>query len=288
MVWFGPAGTADSFAAMGYKKTIQLPEYLERMGVNAFEYQCGRGVRVNPDTAAALKAGFAAKGLRMSLHAPYYISLSSVEEEKRDGSIRYILESAAAAKLLGADRVVVHSGSCSKITRQQALELAKDTMSRALKALDEAQLGDITLCPETMGKINQLGTLEEVLELCTLDERLVPCIDWGHLNARTLGGMRTKEDFAAAFRLMADRLGLERTRRFHSHFSKIEYTEKGGEKRHLTFEDALYGPEFEPLAEQILHYDCEPVIICESAGTQTEDAARMQAIYLEMKQHLLG
>lgn len=288
MVWFGPAGTADSFAAMGYKKIIQLPEYLERMGVNAFEYQCGRGVRVNPDTAAALKAGFAAKGLRMSLHAPYYISLSSVEEEKRDGSIRYILESAAAAKLLGADRVVVHSGSCSKITRQQALELAKDTMSRALKALDEAQLGDITLCPETMGKINQLGTLEEVLELCTLDERLVPCIDWGHLNARTLGGMRTKEDFAAAFRLMADRLGLERTRRFHSHFSKIEYTEKGGEKRHLTFEDALYGPEFEPLAEQILHYDCEPVIICESAGTQTEDAARMQAIYLEMKQHLPG
>ena len=288
MVWFGPAGTADSFAAMGYKKTIQLPEYLERMGVNAFEYQCGRGVRVNPDTAATLKAGFAAKGLRMSLHAPYYISLSSVEEEKRDGSIRYILESAAAAKLLGADRVVVHSGSCSKITRQQALELAKDTMSRALKALDEAQLGDITLCPEMMGKINQLGTLEEVLELCTLDERLVPCIDWGHLNARTLGGMRTKEDFAAAFRLMADRLGLERTRRFHSHFSKIEYTEKGGEKRHLTFEDALYGPEFEPLAEQILHYDCEPVIICESAGTQTEDAARMQAIYLEMKQHLPG
>ncbi|WP_349292985.1 TIM barrel protein [Angelakisella massiliensis] len=288
MVWFGPAGTADSFAAMGYKKTIQLPEYLERMGVNAFEYQCGRGVRVNLDTAAALKAGFAAKGLRMSLHAPYYISLSSVEEEKRDGSIRYILESAAAAKLLGADRVVVHSGSCSKITRQQALELAKDTMSRALKALDEAQLGDITLCPETMGKINQLGTLEEVLELCTLDDRLVPCIDWGHLNARTLGGMRTKEDFAAAFRLMADRLGLERTRRFHSHFSKIEYTEKGGEKRHLTFEDALYGPEFEPLAEQILHYDCEPVIICESAGTQTEDAARMQAIYLEMKQHLPG
>ena len=288
MVWFGPAGTADSFAAMGYKKTIQLPEYLERMGVNAFEYQCGRGVRVNPDTAAALKAGFAAKGLRMSLHAPYYISLSSVEEEKRDGSIRYILESAAAAKLLGADRVVVHSGSRSKLTRQQALELAKDTMSRALKALDEAQLGDITLCPEMMGKINQLGTLEEVLELCTLDERLVPCIDWGHLNARTLGGMRTKEDFAAAFRLMADRLGLERTRRFHSHFSKIEYTEKGGEKRHLTFEDALYGPEFEPLAEQILHYDCEPVIICESAGTQTEDAARMQAIYLEMKQHLPG
>ena len=77
-IWFGPAGTADSFAAMGYKKTTQIPEYLERMGLNAFEYQCGRGVRVNGNTAASLKKSFAEKGLRMSLHAPYYISLSSL------------------------------------------------------------------------------------------------------------------------------------------------------------------------------------------------------------------
>ena len=63
-IWFGPAGTADSFAAMGYKKTTQMPEYLEKMGLNAFEYQCGRGVRVNPATAASLKRDFAEKNLR--------------------------------------------------------------------------------------------------------------------------------------------------------------------------------------------------------------------------------
>ncbi len=175
-IWFGPAGTADSFAAMGYKKTTQMPEYLEKMGLNAFEYQCGRGVRVNPATAASLKRDFAEKNLRMSLHAPYYISLSSTEEEKRQGSIRYILES-AAARLLGADRVVVHTGSCAKLSRAEALELAKGTLKAALAALEEAGLSDITLCPETMGKLNQLGTLEEVLELCAMDERLLPCID---------------------------------------------------------------------------------------------------------------
>ena len=157
---------------------------------------------MNPATAASLKRDFAEKNLRMSLHAPYYISLSSTEEEKRQGSIRYILESAAAARLLGADRVVVHTGSCAKLSRAEALELAKGTLKAALAALEEAGLSDITLCPETMGKLNQLGTLEEVLELCAMDERLLPCIDWGHLNARTLGGMSRPEDFAGAFRLM--------------------------------------------------------------------------------------
>lgn len=278
-IWFGPAGTADSFAAMGYKKTTQMPEYLEKMGLNAFEYQCGRGVRVNPATAASLKRDFAEKNLRMSLHAPYYISLSSTEEEKRQGSIRYILESAAAAKLLGADRVVVHTGSCAKLSRAEALELAKGTLKAALAALEEAGLSDITLCPETMGKLNQLGTLEEVLELCAMDERLLPCIDWGHLNARTLGGMSRPEDFAEAFRLMDQKLGRERLRVFHAHFSRIQYTEKGGEKKHLTFADQQYGPWFEPLAEEILRYGCTPVIICESAGTQSEDAAAMWDIY---------
>ena len=278
-IWFGPAGTADSFAAMGYKKTTQMPEYLEKMGLNAFEYQCGRGVRVNPATAASLKRDFAEKNLRMSLHAPYYISLSSTEEEKRQGSIRYILESAAAARLLGADRVVVHTGSCAKLSRAEALELAKGTLKAALAALEEAGLSDITLCPETMGKLNQLGTREEVLELCAMDERLLPCIDWGHLNARTLGGMSRPEDFAGAFRLMDQKLGRERLRVFHAHFSRIQYTEKGGEKKHLTFADQQYGPWFEPLAEEILRYGCTPVIICESAGTQSEDAAAMRDIY---------
>ncbi len=278
-IWFGPAGTADSFAAMGYKKTTQMPEYLEKMGLNAFEYQCGRGVRVNPATAASLKRDFAEKNLRMSLHAPYYISLSSTEEEKRQGSIRYILESAAAARLLGADRVVVHTGSCAKLSRAEALELAKGTLKAALAALEEAGLSDITLCPETMGKLNQLGTLEEVLELCAMDERLLPCIDWGHLNARTLGGMSRPEDFAGAFRLMDQKLGRERLRVFHAPFPRIQYTEKGGEKKHLTFADQQYGPWFEPLAEEILRYGCTPVIICESAGTQSEDAAAMRDIY---------
>ena len=279
MTRFGPAGNSESFTGMGYKKTEQVPEYLERMGLNAFEYQCGRGVRITTQAANRLGALARERDIQLSVHAPYYISLSSLEEEKRLGSIRYILESARAARDLGGNRIVIHSGSCSKLTRQQALELAVKTMDQAVQALDENGYSDIIPCPETMGKVNQLGTLEEVLALCQVDERMLPCIDFGHLNARTFGGIKGGEDYRAILDAVENAVGIDRARVFHSHFSKIQYTEKGGEKMHLTFADQLYGPEFEPLANLIVQRGYHPVFICESAGTQAEDAAAMRAVY---------
>ena len=276
---FGPAGTADSFKAMGYKKTVQLAEYLEKFGLNAFEYQCGRGVRVNVETVTQLGILCRDKDIALSLHAPYYISLSSVEEEKRDNSVGYILDSARAAKLMGADRIVVHSGSAGKMSREKALALAVETLGRAQKALDEEGLGDVIICPETMGKVNQLGDLEEVMTLCGVDERMLPTIDFGHLNARTFGSIKSQADFAAILDTLENRLGKDRASRFHSHSSKIMYTVPGGEKCHLTFADTEYGPDFEPLMELIAKRGWTPRFICESAGTQTEDAAAMMKSY---------
>ena len=278
-IHFGPAGNSLSFAAQGFKKNTQVPQYLEQFGLNAFEYQCGRGVKISEASAAAFGAAAAEKGIQLSLHAPYFISLSSVEEEKRRGSVNYILQSARAVHAMGGERIVVHSGSCAKMSREEALTLAMDTMRDAVAALDAEGLDRVRICPETMGKVNQLGTLEEVLELCTIDERMLPCIDFGHLNARTFGGLKTFADFERIFAAVENRLGYSRLREFHAHFSKIEYTTPGGEKRHLTFEDTEYGPDFEPVAELIARKNCEPTIICESAGTQAEDAARMRALY---------
>lgn len=279
---FGPAGTSESFSAMGYKTSLQVPEYLEKMGLDCFEYQCGRGVNIGAEKAAELGKRAAEKGIRLSLHAPYYISMSSVEEEKRLNSVNYILASARAVKSMGGNRIVVHTGSCGKISREKALELAIDTMKLSLDALDSEGLGDIHICPETMGKVNQLGTLQEVMELCKIDERLIPCIDFGHLNARDLGIIKSKEDFDNILSVIRDNLGSERLKIFHSHFSKIEYT-TGGEKRHLTFEDTVYGPDFEPLMELVYKYGLSPVFICESAGTQAEDAKQMKDYYFKLK-----
>ncbi|MBQ5743311.1 MAG: TIM barrel protein, partial [Clostridia bacterium] len=259
--------------------SLQLPDFLEEMGLDLFEYQCGNGVTVGEATARKLGEAFRAKGKILSLHAPYFISLSSVEEEKRDNSIGYILKAARAADWMGADRIVVHSGSCAKISREEALALAKQTLEKAVDALKNEGLEHISICPETMGKINQLGTLDEVLELCKVHDSFIPTVDFGHLNARTRGGVCTKEDYLAVLNRMEDVLGEDRTRRMHVHFSKIEYT-AGGEKKHLTFEDAVFGPDFEPLADLLVQKKSEAHIICESDGTMDIDSLAMKQMYL--------
>ena len=275
---FGTAGTSDSFAAKGYKNSLDIPAYTAEMGLDAFEYQCGHGVRLGLEKAARMAADAAERGILFSVHAPYYISMSSLEEDKRLNSVNYLLQSAAVCKALGGRRVIFHPGSCGRQRREAALDKALDTMRRAQAALDEAGYAEMALCPETMGKIGQLGTLEEVLALCSVDKRVTPCIDFGHLNARTLGGIQSKADYAAILDRLEAALGDERARRFHVHFSRIEFS-KGGEKRHWTFAETQFGPEPQPLMELLAERGLAPVLICESAGTQAEDAQAMQAMY---------
>lgn len=278
MVLFGPAGTPQGFFDRGYKKTLQLPDYLDEIGLDLFEYQCGNGVTVGEATARKLGEVFRAKGKILSVHAPYFISLSSVEPEKRENSIGYILKTARAADWLGAERIVVHSGSCAKISREEALLLAKETLSKASDALKNEGLDHIIVCPETMGKINQLGTLDEVLELCKVNDSFLPTVDFGHLNARTQGGVATKEDYRSILDRIETVLGVDRMQKMHVHFSKIEYT-AGGEKKHLTFEDRIFGPDFEPLANLLVQKNSDAHIICESDGTMDIDAIAMKNMY---------
>lgn len=279
---FGPAGNSDSFFAQGNKHTEEIPAYVVKMGLDAYEYQCGRGVRIGLDKAAAFGAIAKEHEIALSIHAPYYISMSSVDPQKRDNSVEYILQSARAVDAMGGDRIVIHTGSCAKMSREEALALALETLDKALAALDAEGLLHIRPCFETMGKLNQLGTLDEVLTLCSQDERCLPCIDFGHLNARTYGGLRTYDDFAEVFGAIEDKLGLSRLKEFHAHFSKIEYTEPGGEKMHLTFADETYGPDFLPMVDLICKKNLSPTVICESAGTQAEDAYIMKCAYTQL------
>lgn len=274
MAFFGPAGNSESFFDRGYKHSTDVPKYVSEMGLNAFEYQCGRGVNIGLDKCRELKAEAEKYGIKMSLHSPYYISLSGEKEETRLNSLNYILQSAKAVDAMGGNRIVVHTGSCGKSTRREALERTKDTIIRALDMLKGEGLYHVHICPETMGKLNQLGDLLEVLEVCQLDESLIPCIDFGHLNARTLGGLKTASDFKAIFDTMEDKLGTDRMRNFHSHFSKIEYT-AAGEKCHLTFADEVYGPQYYHMLDMAYKKGANPTVICESAGTQAEDAKTM-------------
>lgn len=275
---FGPAGNAQSFAEAGFKATVDAPRWLHEMGLNAYEYQCGRGVNIGEETARKIAAQAALHDIAMSLHAPYYINLSNRDEERVQKNIGYVLASCQAATWLGADRIVVHTGGVGKQSRTKAFENTKENVRDILNAVEQAGY-TTTICLETMGKQSVIGSAKEIFELVALDDRLLPCIDFGHLNARTCGKCSTEEEFTQVLNLMENTIGTERARVFHSHFSHIEYGPKG-EVRHLTFADEQYGPDFAPLAKLIAQRGWTPRFICESAGTQAEDAKQMMDMYL--------
>lgn len=277
---FGPGGNSDSFRRAGYRSTLDAPRFVASCGLDAYEYEAGQGLSASPEMLAAIGKEAVAHGIHLSFHTPYFISLSSVEPEKRRKSVDYLYESAAASDLLGASVMVVHTGSAAKITRETAMEYAAETLRAADDMLADNHFS-VKLGLETMGKLNQLGTLDEVIALCKLSPRFVPVVDFGHINARERGILQTEDDFKRIFDRIASELGAEAAEHLHCHFSRIEYTEKG-EKRHLTFADETFGPDHRPLLRAVANLGVSPTFISESAGTQSEDASAMKAYYLSI------
>ncbi len=278
---FGPAGNAADFP---YKSSIKAPRWLRELGLDCYEYQCGKGVNVGEATARLLGQAAAEEGIALSLHAPYFINLANPDPESLQKTIGYITSACLAASWMGAERVVVHSGALMGRTRREAMDIALPSLKAVLAACDDAGFGHIALCPETMGKINQLGDLDEVLELCGADERLIPCVDFGHLYARSLGADDGAETMERILDKMEAALGSQRAARFHSHFSHIQFTPNGGEKCHRTFDDDDgFGPDWAPLAAAVARRRWSPTFICESAGTQAQDALTMKRVYEEWK-----
>ncbi len=272
---FGPGGNGDLFYAQGGKGSVQAPAWVKGYGLDAYEFEAGNGLSAGEATLRKIGEEAEKHGIRMSLHTPYFISLSGVDPEKRLKSIDYIQKSLWAAELLRAETIVIHSGSAAKITREEAMKLSCDTLEKVIEAVGDTP---VKLGIETMGKVNQLGTLDEVIEQCRVDPHYVPVVDFGHMNAREQGLFATADDYRAIFDKIAIGLNDEVAKNLHCHFSKIEYT-GAGEKKHLTFADSVFGPAFEPLMEAIAKEGLTPTIICESDGTQAEDALAMKNYY---------
>lgn len=273
---FGPAGNSDSFYAEGLKDSARMPAWLRDRGLNAYEYQCSRGVHVGEATARKIGEQAALAGVSLSIHAPYYINTATEDERIRQNSQKHLVKSLQVARWMGANRVVFHPGG-TKLGRELSLDNARRFLTEFLAETEEYE--DIQLAPETMGKRNQLGSdLDEVLTLCKLSPRVIPAVDFGHYHAVTGGSLRAKADFLAVLDHIGKTLGWEVLRRLHIHFSPIEFT-KAGEKRHGTFAEKELGPSFAPLAEAMVQLGMTPTVICESAGSQAEDALLMKRIF---------
>lgn len=282
MIKFGPSGNSESFANEKHKSTEEAALWCKERGLDCYEYSFGRGVNLGEEKAISIGNAFKNAGLDLSVHAPYFINFATPEEEKAENSYNYILSSAKMMKLMQGNRIIFHPAAQGKATRGEAVSKTSDRIRILRDKIYENGYEDMLFCPETMGKIAQIGTIEEITEFCKVDKCFIPTVDFGHVNAREQGSLKTVDDYKSRLEYMIENLGEEKMKHFHVHFSKIQYSAKG-EIRHLTFEDTEYGPEFEPLAEALILLKLEPTVICESAGTQAEDAMAMKEIYLKLE-----
>ncbi len=281
MIKFGPSGNGEAFYAAGNKHTEQAAKYCKERGLDCYEYSFGRGVMMGEEKAVSIGAAFAEAGIEISVHAPYFINFANPDDEALQKSYGYVLQSAKFVKLMGGRRIVFHPASQGKVPREQAVLRTLDSLKVLRDYIYLNGYENLLFCPETMGKLAQIGTLEEVVEFCKIDECFVPAIDFGHINAREQGSLKKVNDYKNRLEYMISELGFERVKHFHVHFSKIMYGAKG-EIKHLTFADEKYGPEFGPLAIALKELKLEPYIISESAGTQCEDAAEMKRIFFSI------
>ena len=286
-VLFGPSGNSLSFYEQGHKSTQETPSWLKKQGadffdggLDLFEYSFGQGYRMKSDMAEKLGILFEESCIEVSVHAPYFINFANPDDEMYQKSIGYLQTGIKFLKSLKANRLVFHSGSCMKQTREDAIALMTKRFHEFMPLLESELDENMYLCPETMGKNMQIGTWKEIIDLCTISKKLMPTFDFGHINALTQGAMKKAEDYQRVFDYCFEKLGQERTKNAHIHFSKIQYGDKG-EIRHLTFEDDVYGPEFEPLCEVLVKNNLSCHVICESNGTMAEDSVTMKKIYLD-------
>lgn len=278
MIKFGPSGNCESFYAAGYERTEESAVFVREHGLDCFEYSFGRGVRMSEAKAISIGDAFRENGVEISVHAPYFVNFGNPDDEMAAKSCGYILDSAKMLNLMGGRRVVFHPAAQGKESRESVFSRTLDRVKTLRDYIYINNLQELVFCPETMGKAGQIGTIEEIISLCEVDPIFTPCVDFGHVNAREQGCLKTAEDYRIRLEAMIERLGYERMKHFHVHFSKIQYGAKG-EIRHLTFADEVFGPEFEPLAEVLHELKLEPYVVSESAGTQTEDAMTMKRIY---------
>lgn len=274
---FGPSGNSQSFYDQGYTKTLQAPKWVSDLGLNAYELSFGRGINLSDQTAELLGKECQKYSVDISVHAPYYINFANPDGQVIQKNIDYLINSAKKLKILGGSRVVFHSASVGKVTRENALKTTYDNFLKLTERIYSENLDGLCFCPETMGKINQIGTVEEVVNFCTIDKVFLPTIDFGHIYARSHGEIQGEKCYEDIVLHILDKLG-DRAKQLHIHFSKIMYSQ-GGEVKHLTFDDTTYGPDFLPLAKIIKKYSLAPTVICESAGTQAEDAVEMSNIF---------
>jgi deoxyribonuclease-4 len=268
------------FRLMG-AELADVPRLLHEEGLDAFEYQASRWgpkPQIKVENASQLGQSATKNDVRLSMHGSYFINFSG-KKDVVEASKRRLIACATGADWMGAYVVVFHTGFYGLFDKEYAFKICLEALKEVSAEMRSLGL-KVKLGPESMGRKFQVGSLEEILTINEKIEGTQLVLDWGHLHARELGRFKKTEDFRAVAEKVEERLGTEKLRSMHCHFSAIEFNTQG-EKMHHKLDEKRYGPAFQMLAEVIADFQMHPTIICESPILDV-DARKMQATLREV------
>jgi deoxyribonuclease-4 len=275
---FGPAGVPPLFRDLR-ARIPDVPKLLREENLDAFEYQAvrwGQKPQMKKEDAESLGVEAKKHDVLLSMHGSYYVNLCG-KKEVAEASKKRLIACATAANWMGAYVLVFHTGFYGRLDKSYAFKTCVNALKEIVSNMRSLGILNVKLGPETMGKVFQVGTLDEILKICEEVEQTQLVIDWSHMHARRQGRFRKVEDFRAVAEEVERRLGTEAVRTMHCHFSKIEFTIKG-ERRHHALDEPRYGPDFAMLAEVIAEFNMRPVMICETPLLDL-DAMKMRDTY---------
>jgi Endonuclease IV len=299
MFKFGVAGYPLAFSESKYKKErLKIFNWLRDLNLDAFEAQMTYGPKTSVDNCKQIKLLSEEFNIKVSVHAAYYIVLTSNERSKIERSIDTLLKTYELTDLMGADVIVLHPGPLYEQNAQVIMERFLENLSEFFSRLGSSHIG---LFLETAGKKGQLGSVEEIIHACKHFENCFPCIDFGHVHAREGGSLREESPIDELFDLMKKNNLFMQNSRIHFHYTPIDYGPKGEithkaiddkypDENQLSFNlfddkktDSYYHPRFESIVKNFIKYNLDVTVISETHNSQEIGAMAMKAHYNTLK-----
>lgn len=208
---FGPAQLGPT------KTALETLEAYHKQGLRACEIAFTYSAYIKPEETASIKKKAEELDIELSIHAPYFVNLNSDDPKKIEASKQRILKSCEIGEMLGAKVVVFHPGYYGKNKEQAYVNIKNNILE--LQTTIKENGWNIELAPETMGKINVFGSIEEISAIAK-ETGTTACIDFAHILARD-----KEVNYQKIIELFPQK-------RWHVHFSGIVYNEKG-ERYHI-------------------------------------------------------
>lgn len=276
---FGVAGVPTNYKG----KFKDMFDWLRGMGLNAFEIQCVYGFKIS-DVNKQVYLAEKEKGMHFSIHAPYYINMGSQNAPVVARSKENMKQGIELAKSIGVNRIIFHPGGGHVNTPEGRKQGVKQLIDAVNEFTHEIDMGKVRLYPEIGGKTANLGSIDEIIEICQNCEFCYPCIDIAHLHAREIGSITDKQALKAKLQKIKDALP-EKFEHIHFHAYTIEYNDKG-EVKHLVHGDNMTNgsegrPNLNEFIEVIKQMGIQPWVISEASDSQEIGAKYMRDLFIK-------